>query len=320
MRKENNFNTELLRIFISVAETGSFSQTARLLGKNQSTISRSVQKLEELFQTKLFERRGNSLVLTLKGLRIRDKVTNTVDTIDSMISEARINQGYKLPALRFASSTSFSRAISSDLVNALIGPIKNIATFTGNTPEVIEMLENDFVEVAIATSNMIDNPEVNYIPLYKEKFLAVLPKSVDGSIIDLHDLIRYAKAHPCIQFHRQTQDWLHTSRVLRQWGVLEGSISLSTIESIIQLVEKEGYWALMPALNIWGANTSLDSVAFKFLSPQQGYRTSYLLYKQDYLSAVVQEIISVTKITMEQKLIPKFTNFNKTLGEAVELL
>ena len=74
----------------------------------------------------------------------------------------------------------------------------------------------------------------------------------------------------------------------------------------------------MPAVNIWGANRDLSKVTYKFLFGQQGDRTLYLLYREEYFRPIADEIASVVKIALEQELIPKFSKINLTLGTAVE--
>jgi DNA-binding transcriptional LysR family regulator len=58
------------RVFLSVAETGSFSASARELGVNHSTISRRVQSLEKRHGVKLFERTQKGYRLTVAGQSI----------------------------------------------------------------------------------------------------------------------------------------------------------------------------------------------------------------------------------------------------------
>ena len=316
-KTDKKITFDQLSTFLLVANCGSFTSAAKRLNVNQSSVSRTLQNLESSLGVKLFERKGNSLVLTSAGLKIQGKAQAITDSVDSLIADVREFQGCNTPVLRFASSASFARAISPFLVNALIGSIPDIATYAGNTPEVLDMLQKGFVEIAAATAPMDAFPEITSRALYKEQYLLILPKEVEGKITSKKALIDYAKEFPCIHFHRKTQDWLHTSRVLRQLGVNNWALSLSTIESIIQLVEREKYWSLMPAVNIWGANLDLSQVSYKFLFEQQGYRTMYLLYKEEYLKPIADEIASVVKIALEQKLIPKFSEINETLGSAV---
>ena len=61
------FDTGLLRSFVAVAETGGFTNAARLLNSTQSTVSAQIQRLEEEAGHSLFVRSTRSVQLTFAG-------------------------------------------------------------------------------------------------------------------------------------------------------------------------------------------------------------------------------------------------------------
>lgn len=63
-----------LRVFLAVAETGSFSGAAKALGITQPTVSRRVEELEATLHAQLFIRSLNGVSLTDAGTAIRDHV------------------------------------------------------------------------------------------------------------------------------------------------------------------------------------------------------------------------------------------------------
>lgn len=65
-----NPTLESLKILIAAAETGSFSATARKLGKAQSVVSTTISNLEIDLDLTLFERTGRYPQLTQAGVRI----------------------------------------------------------------------------------------------------------------------------------------------------------------------------------------------------------------------------------------------------------
>lgn len=69
-------NWDDFRYFGAVADTGSYSQAAKLLTVNHSTVSRRIQALEQAHGVKLFERTQSGYQLTDAGLSIYDIVTN----------------------------------------------------------------------------------------------------------------------------------------------------------------------------------------------------------------------------------------------------
>jgi DNA-binding transcriptional LysR family regulator len=62
-----HLNTILLKTFISIAETGTFSHSADVVGRTQSALSLQIKKLEEGLGCILFERSARRVKLTQQG-------------------------------------------------------------------------------------------------------------------------------------------------------------------------------------------------------------------------------------------------------------
>lgn len=80
-----SFDWNLLRSFLAVAETGSLSAAARLLGSSQPTIGRHVTELEEHVGVSLFARHARGLSLTERGaevLEFAESVRRKVDAFE----------------------------------------------------------------------------------------------------------------------------------------------------------------------------------------------------------------------------------------------
>lgn len=60
-------DTDLLRTFVTIAETGSFSRTSEHLFRTPSAISMQMKKLEDVLGRKFFERSGRGVALTADG-------------------------------------------------------------------------------------------------------------------------------------------------------------------------------------------------------------------------------------------------------------
>lgn len=62
-----HIDTLLLKSFISIAETGTFSHAAQVVGRTQSALSLQIKKLEEGLGCKLFDRSARRVKLTEQG-------------------------------------------------------------------------------------------------------------------------------------------------------------------------------------------------------------------------------------------------------------
>lgn len=62
-----NLDIDLLRSFVAIADTGSFTAAAELVARTQSAVSVQVKRLEEIVGRRVFERTSRSLALTAAG-------------------------------------------------------------------------------------------------------------------------------------------------------------------------------------------------------------------------------------------------------------
>jgi DNA-binding transcriptional LysR family regulator len=58
---------DLLRAFVTVADSGGFTSASDLLGRTQSAVSQKIKRLEDILAKRLFERTSRSLALTRDG-------------------------------------------------------------------------------------------------------------------------------------------------------------------------------------------------------------------------------------------------------------
>jgi DNA-binding transcriptional LysR family regulator len=72
-----------LEVFLAVVEAGSFSAAARRIGRTQPAVSQAIDRLEEVYEAKLFERRpGTPLTLTPIGEAILPSARIILRTMD----------------------------------------------------------------------------------------------------------------------------------------------------------------------------------------------------------------------------------------------
>jgi molybdate transport repressor ModE-like protein len=72
-----------LRVLREVAQSGSFSASARALGYTQSAVSRQIAGLEAHFGRPLVERRRDGSVLTPAGARLLERASRALDELDA---------------------------------------------------------------------------------------------------------------------------------------------------------------------------------------------------------------------------------------------
>jgi len=118
---------DLLRSFVAVAQTGSFTRAAERVHLSQSTVSQHIQRLEDLVGKALFERDTRTVRLTRDGESLQNYAVRILDLMTEAMEHLRA------PALsghvRLGLSEDFACAASADLTAAL-------ASFVRRNPEV----------------------------------------------------------------------------------------------------------------------------------------------------------------------------------------
>lgn len=108
------------RVFVRVAESGSFSAVAREAGTTQPAVSRQVSALETHLGARLIQRTTRSLALTEEGRALLDHARRVLESVEE--AEAAVGRGH--PAVgglvRIAAPASFGRLHVAPLMRRLL--------------------------------------------------------------------------------------------------------------------------------------------------------------------------------------------------------
>ena len=78
-------NLDDLRVFLRIADTGSFTAAAAQLGVSQSALSYTVRQLEERLKIKLLDRTTRSVSTTAAGEALRQQIAPLLAELDAKI-------------------------------------------------------------------------------------------------------------------------------------------------------------------------------------------------------------------------------------------
>ncbi|WP_317057424.1 LysR substrate-binding domain-containing protein [Roseovarius rhodophyticola] len=107
MRKPPTPPLDLLEPFEASARLGSFTRAAKELSVTQSAISQRVRKLEDLLNTKLFERGHRTITLTPEGRELLNGVSVALQHLTSATHSLR--QRESRPIVRLSADTSIAQ-------------------------------------------------------------------------------------------------------------------------------------------------------------------------------------------------------------------
>lgn len=77
-----NLDSDLLRTFVAVADTGNFTKAAERAGRTQSAVSMQMKKLEDMVGNSLFERGSRGVMLTRRGGELIGNARRIVTLLD----------------------------------------------------------------------------------------------------------------------------------------------------------------------------------------------------------------------------------------------
>lgn len=144
-----DLDTIALRTFVTVADTGSFSETARRLFRTQSAISQQIKKLEDSTNHKLFRRQGSMVVLTREG----EALLGYARQILVLSERARSFMNHRLPAqeIRLGAPDDYVNYLLSDSIAELQrrNPAATVTISCGNSRELRSRWEMNHLDICV---------------------------------------------------------------------------------------------------------------------------------------------------------------------------
>jgi len=83
----SDIEIDLLRAFLAVAETGSFTSAGDVINRSQSAVSQKIIRLEQLLGETVFERTSRSLALTDKGYQLLESSRRLLMHYETFLNE-----------------------------------------------------------------------------------------------------------------------------------------------------------------------------------------------------------------------------------------
>jgi len=184
-------------VFIEVANHLSFSRASEVLFISQPAISKHIKALEESYKTTLFERKGNTILLTATGKILHERLLQAKNIQKQLEFEISTVQS-RLKAkgqLRLGASTTVALYIIPKVLSEFhqTYPDVKISLLNRNTDTIVQALLNNDIDVGIVEGNKKINA-ISYQPFMTDEVIAVcsskspIAKRQSISIDDLRQL------------------------------------------------------------------------------------------------------------------------------------
>ncbi len=164
------------RVFLEVAANLSFSKAAQVLFITQPAISKHIKALEDQYKLPLFERKGNSIVLTEAGKKLNEYLQQATEIERKAEYDLALlsNQSYAAGHLRLGASTTIALYILPPILSGFQRQFANVGVqlVNRNSEYILNALLNHEVDIGIIeVDNKLTN--VSYQPFMTDEVIPV---------------------------------------------------------------------------------------------------------------------------------------------------
>lgn len=163
-----------LRMLIAVSETGSFSAAGRRLGRVQSSISQSIQVLEQQLRLTIFDRSAKTPQLTEAGRAILARARDVIANVNDLQARASAMASGVEPELTIATDSIFPSAPLAASLRALnqLHPGLPVALYTEVIGAAERRLREGAAQIGLYAFSLRPSPDFEGIPLTE---IAMIP-------------------------------------------------------------------------------------------------------------------------------------------------
>jgi len=145
-----------MRIFVSVAKLGSFTEAARRLQLSPSVVTRSIAQLEDALGLTLLLRTTRSLRLTERGDLYLESCQQILQDVDSAERQVRGEDAKPRGTLKVAAPVVFGRLHVLPIVNRVLREHREVAVELTLSDRNIQLVEEG-VDVAVRIGELADS-------------------------------------------------------------------------------------------------------------------------------------------------------------------
>jgi DNA-binding transcriptional LysR family regulator len=167
-----------LRHFVEVVKRGSLRRTAVALGIEQSTLSRSIARLEDVVGLKLLVRSQFGVSATIEGVEFARNAKNIISMIERMLTETRLAGQTRRGRITIGHASSISAGHLRISLEKFREEFSDVEAMHIEAPHEVLLagLDTGVVDVAVMSGD-IQSRDLRAELLWNERLMAALPSS-----------------------------------------------------------------------------------------------------------------------------------------------
>lgn len=147
---------DLIRIFIKIVDTGSFSKAAEVLGMAPSSVARNIDNLEKQLNVTLFKRSTRSLLLTEDGQQFLEGGLKLVSEADELISSMHQVNLEPEGKLKISVFESFGRICISPILPEFLSRYPKVSVVMDLDNQMVD-LNSENIDIGIRIGRPTDS-------------------------------------------------------------------------------------------------------------------------------------------------------------------
>lgn len=141
-----------LRVFVAVAEAGSFVAGGKAMGLTRSAAGKALARLETYLETRLFQRTTRRLSLTAEGHEFYHRCCQLLEDLEEAESSVRQNPRLPKGILRLTVSEGYGKMIVLPFIHEFLQNTPDISVEVSFNDRVVDLVEEGF-DLAIRVGN-----------------------------------------------------------------------------------------------------------------------------------------------------------------------
>lgn len=240
-----------LKYFVSVADTGSFSEASRQLFVTQSAVSQQIKLLEEELGEQLFVRQHNNVIMTESGEELYPLAKRVLGDVDEckvrmhelqglLCGELNIGLTYSLESYMREAMLEFMRSYPKVRVNA----------HYKNLPELLRMLNNKEIDMMLSMMPTSAHDFVDSVRLTEYRLAAVMRKQhvlAKKECITFQDLMPHKIILPekGLRDRNAIESFIH-----KKTGELNVRALVNDVNALLNILQESNYVSILTEGNI----------------------------------------------------------------------
>lgn len=181
-----------LKVFCTVAETKSFSKASEIIHLTQPAVSLQIQALEEVYETKLFDRTSSTVVLTPAGEILYKYAKEILSLFASVEKDIGEITGLVKGSISIGASTTIGNYVLPSVISDFKkkSPKIKIHLLVGNTKRIVEFLNAGNIDLGIVEGE-VTKYKIKTEKLISDELSLIVPanhpwsKKGEVSILDI---------------------------------------------------------------------------------------------------------------------------------------